>query len=361
MLWLAASLCAAPPFIEDLIFDGNSSSFSLFSSSVPDSFNPLGSTSLEPVAGSPDAFPDGRPFGVNFVQASRLQAIIFDYDGTLVDSTSLYHPGWNLAGAQYQMAMDEVQYHRWNGLALKEMARNLLRAAKPGVAVDDLFVTAFVEQYVFKTTGHMMFAPPPKVISPVLEVARMAADMGVPIALVTSGSRQHLDAQLKQLGLDLLFNTLKNNIVTVATVKEGAPQLRAKPSPDLFLRAASLLSVDPKACRAYSYSENGMVAAYRAGMHVIDASYMRGYPRTDALAKAKLLDEAARNLLADESWWKTIEARTSPLEGGFSLGGGGGVDARRSGSLFVERTTDCYPVGTRPDLRLAEGRSHEKD
>lgn len=81
----------------------------------------------------------------------------------------------------------------------------------------------------------------------------------LPFALATSTGRELTLSQLTATGLIGYFSTM-------ATGDEVA---HGKPSPDIYLLAASRLGVDPSACLALEDSPTGVEAAHRAGMRVI--------------------------------------------------------------------------------------------
>lgn len=93
------------------------------------------------------------------------------------------------------------------------------------------------------------------------EVARFAEGLRgrVPMAIATGGSRHVIEKTLKIVGVSDWFD----EVVTADDVSEG------KPAPDIFLKAANLLGVDPTKCLALEDAPAGILAAQRAGMQVI--------------------------------------------------------------------------------------------
>jgi HAD superfamily hydrolase (TIGR01509 family) len=81
----------------------------------------------------------------------------------------------------------------------------------------------------------------------------------LPVGLASSSTRKIIDANLRS------FNLRDHFQVTVS----GREVPRAKPFPDVYLRAAELLGVEPAACVAFEDSRNGTRAARAAGMKVI--------------------------------------------------------------------------------------------
>lgn len=81
----------------------------------------------------------------------------------------------------------------------------------------------------------------------------------IPMGIATSNSRDLAEAVLKKNEIFDYFEVL----VTSCDVKRG------KPEPDVFLKAAELLSVNPNACLAFEDTHAGVIAGKKAGMDVI--------------------------------------------------------------------------------------------
>ena len=93
------------------------------------------------------------------------------------------------------------------------------------------------------------------------EVAKFAESLRgkMPLAIATGGSRMVIEKTLKIVGVSDWFD----EVVTADDVADG------KPAPDIFLRAAMLLGVDPTKCLALEDAPAGILSAQRAGMQVI--------------------------------------------------------------------------------------------
>jgi len=85
------------------------------------------------------------------------------------------------------------------------------------------------------------------------------ARAGVPRAVATSASRRDLERVLEELGMRRHFDVA----VTADDVRRG------KPDPDVYLKAAEGLAVEPEACLAFEDAIVGVHAARAAGMRVI--------------------------------------------------------------------------------------------
>jgi HAD superfamily hydrolase (TIGR01509 family) len=92
-----------------------------------------------------------------------------------------------------------------------------------------------------------------------LELLEELRDVGLQIALATSGSRKRMNAVIDMYGLAPWLD--------VALCREDAA--REKPEPDLFLAVVAALRVPPKTCLVIEDSARGIAAARAAGMFVL--------------------------------------------------------------------------------------------
>jgi len=228
--------------------------------------------------------------GPRFLSDNEVQGLLFDVDGTLIDTMPRFYPSWNIAGKRLGLIMSEEEFYGFAGMPLPEIFRRWHlrhKGFEPSAALTDEFLAA-------KKAAHLVHekeAGLPPEISCVANMARAAASRGVPVAVATSGLRDLVEAHLRHCGLDDLFNSAKNNLVTAADVPG-----RGKPAPDIYIEAARRIGVDPAFCRAFEDGESGLLSAHRAGCHVIDVTCMDDYPSCPGLRAAKARD------LADRKW-----------------------------------------------------------
>lgn len=180
-----------------------------------------------------------------------LRAVLFDMDGTLLDSEKIW-----------DVALDDLA--AWLGGELSAAARERMVGSSLGQSVtilhDDLgidadpessgaFLTARTAE-LFRTD--LVWKPGAQQLVTAVQAA------GVPAALVTSTHRQ-----LTEIALDTL-----GRVHFTATVC-GDEVARPKPHPDPYLRAAELLGVPPRASVAIEDSPLGIASAEAAGCVVL--------------------------------------------------------------------------------------------
>lgn len=219
-------------------------------------------------------------------RVARPAGLLFDCDGTLLDSMPLFLHSWQAIAPQYGLSMTIDDFYGYAGKPLPDIVREMYAAQKNGEVASDAFVKEFLDKKKAWHLGNENRLGHPQPIQVVIDIAREAQANGIPIAVATSGLREHVEAHLAAAGLNDLFSPEKGNIVCAVDVPRG------KPAPDIFIEAARRINVDPSECRAYEDGESGLISAYAAGCHVIDVTSMDGYPSCDGLRRAKI--EAAR-------------------------------------------------------------------
>ncbi len=192
----------------------------------------------------------------------RPPALLFDMDGTLVDSVYQHVLSWHEAMRAEGIELSVWRIHRRigmsGGLFLDALARELGREidAAQAARLRALHVEGFRRR-----SGEVQALPGAREL-----LQRLDGD-GVPWAIATSGRRV-----TASIGLGLLGIGEGAKVVTRDDVEH------AKPDPDLFLAAAELLGVDATSCFVVGDSVWDMLAAQRArafGVGLLSGGYGR--------------------------------------------------------------------------------------
>jgi HAD superfamily hydrolase (TIGR01509 family) len=180
-----------------------------------------------------------------------MTAVIFDCDGTLVDSEPLARTAWELALAPYGYAVTDRDLEGAVGLPYARVHEYF--AERVALPPAQQFWREFAgELFSLIDTRLVVFAD-------AVDCVRGLRARGIPLAVASSSPRERLERTLGRAGLLDAFD------VTVA----GDEVARGKPEPDMFLVAAERLGVDPADCIAIEDSPPGVAAAVAAGMATI--------------------------------------------------------------------------------------------
>lgn len=181
----------------------------------------------------------------------NIKALIFDCDGTLAESEPLHSQAWQENFAEYGLECVEQFFEDHAGIPSETIVHNYNKLY--GQNLDPQKFAQEVDSRAFEKLLH---------VKPVAPVVRIVHDYyrRLPMAVASSGNRKNVMRTLEVLGLDEMLSV----VVAVQDVE------RPKPWPDIFLRAAQLLGVNPGECQVFEDADAGIEAAKAAGMNVVD-------------------------------------------------------------------------------------------
>jgi HAD superfamily hydrolase (TIGR01509 family) len=211
---------------------------------------------------------------------SRLQAVIFDLDGVLIDSETVWDDARRQVVKDGGGRWQESATRAMQGMSSPEWSRYL--RDELGVELDPDQISDRVVELVLDEYRREV----PLIPGAVEAVRRLAGHW--PLGLASSANRPVIDAVLETAGLTQSFS---------ATVS-GEEVQRGKPAPDVYLAVAAKLAVQPARSAAIEDSTNGLKAAAAAGMLVIAVPNREFPPTAEALSLAQLTAESVGELTA---------------------------------------------------------------
>lgn len=180
------------------------------------------------------------------------RGLIFDLDGTLIDSLELNWQAMDAAMRGEGIVIAREEFIGMTGRSIEEIVDILVR--RHGRA--DANREAIVRRKREIANSH---ADDVREIKLVADVARQCHGK-LPMAVGTGSDRHRATLMLASTGLLPLFD----HIVAADDVK------RHKPEPDTFIRCAELMGLSPADCQVFEDGEMGLEAARRAGMAYVD-------------------------------------------------------------------------------------------
>jgi beta-phosphoglucomutase family hydrolase len=181
----------------------------------------------------------------------HIQGLIFDCDGTLVDTMPLHYVAWKQTMDSVNIDFPEDRFYSFAGKPTVKIIETL--ASEHNVVCD---AQALAEEKERLFLDNLEALEP---IHSVIEIVHRERGKRK-LAVASGGWHDIIIRSLAVLHLDGLFDT----IVGADDVVHG------KPAPDVFLKAAENLGLAPSQCLVYEDGDLGIEAAHAAGIQVID-------------------------------------------------------------------------------------------
>ncbi|MEP3388137.1 MAG: HAD-IA family hydrolase [Reichenbachiella sp.] len=185
---------------------------------------------------------------------SGVKGLIFDLDGTILDSMLLHHEGYNHALAPYGIDYPKDVFESRGGIPTKDT----MRMIEKDYQIKDFDIEQALEMKRLFVESNLDKI---QLISPVFEIIKDYQNK-LPMAVGTGSNRKVVDELFER------FN-LSKYITHVVTATEVA---QYKPHPETFLKCAELINVDPVDCVVFEDGKPGIQAAKTAGMKVVDVT-----------------------------------------------------------------------------------------
>ncbi|QQM45325.1 HAD family hydrolase [Streptomyces liliifuscus] len=200
-------------------------------------------------------------------------SVIFDLDGTLVDSEpNYYEAGRQTLAGQGITDFTWADHERYVGISTQET----IALWKERYGLDaplDVLLADKNRRYLELARASTRVYPEMR------KFVELLAGEGVPMAVASGSSREAIEAILAGTGLSAYLRT----VVSAEEVASG------KPAPDVFLEAARRLGVVPGDCVVLEDAAPGAAAAHAAGMRCIAVPYVAGQADDPAFATVGLL------------------------------------------------------------------------
>ena len=197
-----------------------------------------------------------------------MQALIFDLDGTLVDTVYAHIFAWQKALAEAGMALEGWRIHRKIGMSGGLFTRAVGRELGREISAEE-------EASLQRRHGEIFIQllPERRPLPGAVELIRFLYANDILFGIATSGRRPEINGSLDILGIH-----------PETVVVERGDVLRAKPEPDLFLACQQRMGVSAGDCYVVGDAVWDLLAARRAGM--LSIGLLSGGYGEDELSKA---------------------------------------------------------------------------
>lgn len=212
----------------------------------------------------------------------RPLAVIFDLDGTLVETESLWDEVRRALAAEDGVPYPDSATTDIMGMSTREWSAYL--SDRIGLAGSPADAARRVSGGVLDAYRDGRVVVLPGAVDAVRRMAEIA-----PVAVASSSPARIIDAALPLLGIEDVVGVR----VSTETLAHG------KPAPDAYLEACLQLDVDPAACVAVEDSGSGLRSALAAGLKVVVVPPAFHPPGPELLARADLVLTDLHGLTAD--------------------------------------------------------------
>lgn len=184
-----------------------------------------------------------------------VDAVVFDLDGTLIDSEKVICAAASLAFADLGLSVDEAAVADHLGAPLDELWAAFASDDDPTRR------RRFVDRYIAHHEGHPDRDPPP--LPGVVEGLARLRERGLPLAVATTKPTSRATSGLVAAGLDSFFEHVQGT----------DPPMRPKPAPDVLVAACAALGVDPRRVIMVGDTARDVGAARHAGSAAVVVAY----------------------------------------------------------------------------------------
>ncbi|ARP49472.1 MULTISPECIES: beta-phosphoglucomutase [Caproicibacterium] len=200
-----------------------------------------------------------------------MKAVIFDLDGVLVRTDDLQYRAWKHLTDREGIPFDRTLNNRLRGISRRASLNVILESAHRTCSEEQAAeMMAYKNDYYL---GLLDQLTPADLLPHVPELLQALRAMGVHTAVGTSS--RNAQQTLQRIGLSESFDA----------VVDGNEITRAKPDPEVYLKAAEKLGERPENCLVVEDAAAGIEAAKRGGMTAVGVSDARKAALTDYRAE----------------------------------------------------------------------------
>ena len=185
----------------------------------------------------------------------KIKACIFDLDGVVVDTAKYHYIAWKRIAEDLGFHFSEADNERLKGVSRMDSLEILLEVGKIKIDTNQKKNLAAIKNDLYVSYIQMM--SPEEILPGVIRFLNELHSNGIFAAL--GSASKNAGFILEKIGLEPLFNA----------VIDGNKVLKAKPDPEVFLRGAAELNVNPPNCLVFEDAQAGIDAARNAGMYII--------------------------------------------------------------------------------------------
>ncbi len=207
------------------------------------------------------------------------KACIFDLDGVIVDTAKYHYLAWRALATELGFEFTQEHNERLKGVSRMRSLDIMLEVGNVTLSEEEKLKVADKKNAIYVSYIEKM--TPDEILPGAENFLNIIKAKGIKTALGSASKNTPLI--LKRTNLKHMFDV----------VVDGNMVSKAKPDPEVFLKGAELLSINPSDCCVFEDAFAGVEAAHRAGMHCI------GIGTKEVLADADIVIPGFANVNPD--------------------------------------------------------------
>ena len=201
------------------------------------------------------------------IMDKEIKAYIFDLDGVLVFTDELHYLAWKKIADKLNIEFDRKINNRLRGVSRMDSLEIILEKSAKRYSEEQKKALAEEKNEYYRESLETM--TPDDVVGKVREKLTELRNAGCKLAIGSSSKNTKLI--LNKIGMTDFFDA----------ISDGTNITKSKPDPEVFLKAAEMLGIDPQYCAVVEDAESGIDAAKAAGMYAIGIGEAANYHKTD--------------------------------------------------------------------------------
>ncbi len=210
----------------------------------------------------------------------NFKAIIFDCDGTLVDSEHAHYLGWQNVLQKHGSDLTLDEYYPIIGTSTEVTAELMVKRLGKGLAADILND----KQTFYHAMQNTGLPPIESTVRFLQQIVKEKTRLGLKLGVASASKKAEIMTNLMHLDIEHVIDVVISGIDDLGDYSDS--QGTNKPRPYVYLHAAKMLEVSPSQCIAIEDSYSGVRAAVDAGCFTI--AIPNSYSRNQDLSHAHL-------------------------------------------------------------------------